>query len=380
MQYRKFGQVDFMASILGFGAMRLPVLNGDDSQIDEPKAVELIRYAVDHGVNYVDTAYGYHRGKSEEVIAKALEGGYRARVKLATKMPVWKVEKSEDFQALLEEQLCRLTTERIDFYLLHGLGSKSWPKVRDLGVMEWAEKRKRSGEIGEIGFSFHDNLEAFQSIVDDYDWAFCLIQYNYMDIAEQAGRTGLGYAASKGMAVLVMEPLKGGRLAGTTPKVKSILEQARTQRSPATWALRWVWNHPEVTLALSGMGSLKELKENLADAEEAGVNVMTKEELQTIDQVRVAYAETMAVNCTECKYCLPCPTGVEISRIFSIYNDAERFENYRDPVFAYRYFLKPEQKAEACNQCGECEGKCPQGLPIREWLAKISQVFSAPPR
>jgi predicted aldo/keto reductase-like oxidoreductase len=380
MQYRKFGRVDFMASILGFGAMRLPILDGDDSKIDEPKAIELIRYAADQGVNYLDTAYNYHQGRSEEVLGRALRDGYRARVKLATKMPVWKAQKKEDFQTLLEEQLSRLSTERIDFYLLHGLGSKSWPKVRDLGVMEWAEKRKRSGEIGEIGFSFHDSLEAFRAIVDDYGWSFCLIQYNYMGIADQAGRAGLEYASSRGMAVLVMGPLKGGRLAGAPAKVKSIWAQAETQRSPAAWALRWVWNHPQVTVALSGMGDLKELKENLAAAEEAGVNVMSEEELRTIDQVRAAYAESMAVNCTECKYCLPCPTGVEISRIFSIYNDAERFENYGDPAFAYRYFLKPEQRAEACNQCGECEDKCPQGLPIREWLGKISQAFSAPPR
>jgi predicted aldo/keto reductase-like oxidoreductase len=244
MRYRNFGKLDWQPSALGFGAMRLPVLDNDFGKIDEPEATRMVRHAIDHGVNYVDTAYPYHRGTSEGFLGRALQDGYRQRIKLATKLPCWKVEKPEDFDLLLNEQLERLQTSYIDFYLLHSLDGESWPKVRDQGALPWAEKALADGRIRYFGFSFHDKYEVFQEIVDASDlWAFCQIQYNLMDVEEQAGTKGLKYAAGKGLAVVIMEPLRGGALArNAPPAVQALWDSVPVRRTPADWALQWVWN------------------------------------------------------------------------------------------------------------------------------------------
>jgi hypothetical protein len=244
MQYRSFGKLEWQVSALGFGAMRLPVIDDDPSQIDEPEAAQMFRYAIDHGVNYLDTAYPYHRETSETFLSRALADGYRARVKLATKLPCWKVEASHDFDRFLDEQLERLQTDHIDFYLLHALDAKSWRKMRDLGVLDWAEKTIADGRFHHLGFSFHDEYAVFQDIVDGYDnWTLAQIQYNYMDEEHQAGTRGLEYAAAKGLAVVVMEPIRGGQLAISPPqRIADIWANAIVRRSPAEWALRWVWN------------------------------------------------------------------------------------------------------------------------------------------
>jgi predicted aldo/keto reductase-like oxidoreductase len=255
VKYRKFGKLDWKVSALGFGAMRLPIIDGDTGRIDEPEAIRMIRYAIDHGVNYVDTAYPYHKGNGEILVGKALQEGYREKTRLATKLPSWLVNSYEDMTKCLVEQLEKLQTDYVDFYLLHGLTKERWGKLKGLNVLGWLEKAKDEGKIRHIGFSFHDDFSLFKEIIDSYDsWTFCQIQYNYRDIDYQAGTKGLKYAASKGLAVVVMEPLLGGLLASKPhPDVQTIWDEAKLEMSLADLALQWVWNHLEVSVALSGM-------------------------------------------------------------------------------------------------------------------------------
>ena len=241
MKYRKFGKTGFNASALGFGCMRFPT-TGSDGAVDEPEAIRMVRYGIDSGINYIDTAYPYHGGDSERILGRALKDGYREKVRLATKLPIWEVKEAADFDRLLDEQLARLQTDCIDFYLLHNLQAPTWPKVRDLGVLDWLRKVKAAGKIGEMGFSYHDDYDTFVEIIDaNPDWVFCQIQYNYMNEEVQAGTRGLEYAASKGLAVIVMEPLLGGCLATAPEPVKEVFELARSSRTPADWALQWLW-------------------------------------------------------------------------------------------------------------------------------------------
>lgn len=375
MKYRKMGKLDVTVSVLGFGAMRLPTL-GTESQIDEPKAIEMIRYAIDHGVNYVDTAYGYHGGQSEIVVGKALKDGYRDKTYLATKLPVWFVNKKEDMDRLLNEQLKKLDTDHIDFYLLHALNKDSWQKMYNLGAIEWGERMKEKGLIRYFGFSFHDDLETFKKIIDAHDWDFCQIQYNYMDIDYQAGKEGLEYAGKKGIGVIVMEPLRGGRLARPPKDVMELMEKYPTKRSPVELALLWVWNHKEVSLALSGMSTLDQVKENLEIADKAEVNILSKEDLEFIEKLRLAFLGRKAIDCTQCRYCMPCPYGVDIPRNFYIYNEGVRYDDWGAPRWEYNNAMKPEERAGNCKKCGECETKCPQGLAIRDLLEMVHNTLS----
>ena len=370
MQYRTFGRLNWQPSALGFGAMRLPVLDNDMGQIDEPEATRMIRYAIDHGVNYVDTAYPYHRGTSEALVGRVLQEGYRERVRLATKMPCWLIEAPADFDRYLDEQLERLQTARIDLYLLHALNATVWAKVRDLGVLGWAERALAAGHIGALGFSFHDKYEVFEEIVDAGDlWAFCQIQYNYMDEEEQAGRRGLEYAAQKGLAVVVMEPVRGGQLVNPPESVAALWASAPQQRTPAEWALQWVWHQPEVSLLLSGMSTMEQVVENIASAARSDVGTLTAEELTLIGRVRDAYREFIPIPCTKCDYCQPCPSGVKIPNIFEVYNELTMYGGLERARLFYNW-IKPEARADQCTECGECESKCPQQIAIIEWLKK----------
>ncbi len=319
MRYGKLGKTDQTVSALGFGAMRLPTLDSPEV-IDEPAAIELLRCAIDHGVNYVDTAYVYHGGKSEVVVGKALRQGYRSRVYVATKCPVWSVTRTADFDRYLDEQLARLQTDRIDFYLLHCLQKSTWPKVRDLGVLDWAERAQASGRIGEFGFSFHDSFDVFRDIVDAYDWGFCQIQYNFVCEDVQAGTQGLKYAGQRGLSVIVMEPLFGGSLANPPQPIWEIWQDAG--HKPADVALRWVWDQPEVSLVLSGMSSLGQLQENLESANRSGVGWLDEQERKLVQVVQEKYRDLSPIACTKCGYCLPCPQGVNIPLNFELYNDA----------------------------------------------------------
>ena len=405
MQYRTFGAVDFAPSALGFGAMRLPTIPGDDGapgpgRIDEAAATAMLRRAVEAGVNYVDTAYVYHGGESEPWLGRALrvvasdlhgpgEAGLaelRRQMKVATKLPVWKIEGRDDPERLLSEQLARLQLDSIDFYLLHGLGADSLAKLREHDVLAWAERALASGRIGHLGFSFHDDYEVFQELVDASDlWEFCQIQYNYMDEEYQAGRRGLEYATARGLGVIVMEPVRGGQLARRPPQAVAALWAAANQRreaaglaprAPVDWALQWVWSHPEVSFLLSGMSSMEQLEANLVSADISRVGSLDAAELATCRQVRDAYLALSPIPCTDCRYCLPCPSGVNIPEVLDVYNEAEIYGGGPAAArFAYGW-LSESERAEACTQCHACEDLCPQKIAIVDWLEKVQQYLA----
>lgn len=380
MKYRKFGGLDWKVSALGFGAMRLPVIGGDSSKIEEPHAIKMIRYAIDHGVNYVDTAYPYHQGQSEYLVGKALKEGYREKVRLATKMPSWLVEEYDDFDKYLNEQLGKLDTSHIDYYLLHGLNKSRWPKLKELGVFEWAEKAKADGRIKYLGFSFHDGLELFEKILEDSEhFTFCQIQLNYMDTDYQAGVKGLKKAAEKGLAVVIMEPIKGGKLAVTPPKdVQDVWAKADTKRSPAEWALQWVWSKPEVSVVLSGMSEMKHVEENVEYAGRSGPGTLSEKDQALIKEAKQAYLNLGFVGCTACRYCMPCPQGVAIPGILGLYN--EYYMSGQSDEIKQKYWtqITDDTHSSNCISCGECEEKCPQALPIRKFMKETEQMFKKP--
>lgn len=377
MQYRKFGKCDFKVSTLGFGCMRLPVIGNDNNVINESESIELIRYAIDEGVNYIDTAYPYHGGSSEYLVGKALKDGYRERVKLATKMPVWLIEQYSDFDKYLNEQLHKLQTDHIDMYLLHALSKDRIEKLEKIGVYKFLDEALKDGRIKYAGFSFHDDLSTFKRIVDSYNWTFCQIQYNYLDENYQAGTEGLKYASQKGLAVVIMEPLKGGKLAVNVPhNVADVFKDYGSDKTPADWALRWVWNHPEVTLLLSGMNSMEQIKQNILSAEEALPHSITDEEVSVITKASDEFKKLIKVDCTGCEYCLPCPMGVNIPENFKLYNAVYMYNDMQASAKSYKA-LNEKEKAASCAQCGKCEKACPQHLSIRKYLKEVNALLNS---
>jgi predicted aldo/keto reductase-like oxidoreductase len=363
-------------SILGFGCMRLA--SKEDGSIDEERATKQVRDAIDRGVNYVDTAWPYHMGASEPFLGRALADGYREKVKIATKLPSWLIEKREDMDYYLNAQLEKLNTDHIDYYLIHALVGDLWDNVEKLGVADFLDKAKADGRIINAGFSFHGASEDFNRIVDAYDWDFCQIQYNYLDEKNQAGKAGLKYAASKDLGVVIMEPLRGGSLTKTVPQVvEEIWNEAPIKRTTAEWALRWVWNHPEVTVVLSGMSEEAHVEENLRIAGEAHPDSLTEEEMQIIKRVESKYRELMKVECTGCQYCMPCPAGVNIPLCFEMYNNL-----YLEPdpdTVKFMYAVRAGgavgtgegEFASQCVQCGQCLEKCPQHIDIPTVLDSV---------
>jgi predicted aldo/keto reductase-like oxidoreductase len=377
MQYRRLGKLDWRVSVLGFGAMRLPLADKETGKVDEPEAIRMMHYAIDHGVNYVDTAYPYHQGKGEGIVGNALKDRYREKVKVTTKLPVWLVDDAQGFDRYLNEQLERLQMEKVDFYFLHGLTGERWSKMRDLGVIRWAEKAMAGGRFDHLGFSFHDNFEAFKQIVDGYDnWTSAQVQYNYMDVDYQAGRRGVEYAVSKGLAVVVMEPIRGGQLAKPRGPVAEVWECAARKRSAAAWALLWVWNQPEISVVLSGMSTMEQVVENVALADSARPGILGPKELALINRAREAYKGLAPIPCTGCKYCMPCSSGVEIPDIFEMYNEAMTYEDPQEPRWLYGR-LKEEQRADQCTRCGECTDACPQEIDIPGWLEKVHPFLAS---
>jgi uncharacterized protein len=376
MLYRTVPKTGDMLSILGFGCMRLPATK--TGGVDEERAIRQIRYAIDHGVNYVDTAPVYHFGKSEQVLGKALADGYREKVRIATKLPPWSVRGRADMDHILDLQLKTLRTGHIDYYLLHSLGRESWEKLRNLGVQEFLTAAKKDGRITNAGFSFHGDTATLKEIVDSYDWEFCQIQYNYLDEHNQAGTVGLEYAAEHRLAVMVMEPLRGGNLAGPVPdEIQKIWDTSPVKRSPAVWGLRWVWNHPGVTVVLSGMNNEAHIDENLQAAESALPNSLSSDELALVDKVKDTYQRLMKVSCTGCGYCMPCPSGVDIPGCFAAYNTCHLFPHDRSVKFLYigRHggVLGARSYAGLCRQCGRCETICPQHLPVPALMRGVSK-------
>ncbi|WP_406661624.1 aldo/keto reductase [Methanolobus sp. ZRKC3] len=382
MLYRTMPKNGDELSILGFGAMRLPMK--EDGMIDEERATKQIRYAIDSGVNYVDTAWPYHMGQSEPFLSRALSDGYREKVKLATKLPTWMIESREDMDKFLNAQLEKLNTDHIDYYLIHSLMGESWSNVEKLGIIDFLDKAKADGRIINAGFSFHGAPDEFKPIVDAYDWDFCLIQYNFLDEKLQAGTEGLKYAASKDIGVIIMEPLRGGSLAGKVPHaVEDIWNEAPTKRTAAEWALRWVWNHPEVTVVLSGMNEEAHIEENLKIAGEALPDSLTENELELVGKAEKKYRELMKAGCTGCSYCMPCPVGVDIPVCFELYNSLNMFGDKDQTKFMYAARLSGVTGGEPglaslCVQCGKCLEKCPQHLDIPTFLEYVVEDLEGP--
>ncbi len=382
MQYRTFGKLDFKPSALGFGAMRLPVLAGADGKpdfkrIDYPQATAMLRRAIDCGVNYVDTAWMYHEETCEGWLAEALKDGYREKVKVATKMPVWDVKKPGDFERILATQLERLQTDCIEFYLLHSLDAAHWECVVEQGQLEAAEKALADGRIAHLGFSYHGTYDLFEEILAATDlWEFCQIQLNYMDEDYSAGRRGLELAAGKDLGVIVMEPIRGGMLArNLPPAVEALWAEARVTRTPAEWALQWVWSIPEVSFVLSGMSTMRHVEEDLEYAERSRPGLLAADELALVARVRDLYRELSPIPCTACRYCMPCPQGVAIPSVLELYNDAHMYgDASRQRV--YYTWLDEAERADKCTACGECESKCPQGIAVGGWMEK-AQAFLA---
>lgn len=375
MLYRTVPKTGDHLSALGFGCMRLPLTR--THTIDEERAVRQIRYAIDNGVNYLDTAPAYHMGRSEGLVGRALRDGYREKVRIATKLPPWSVKSRQDMEHIIQGQLEKLNTDHIDYYLLHSLAKENWDTLVNLGVLDFLDQAKMSGTILNAGFSFHGDLFTFRTIVDAYDWEFCQVQYNYLDESNQAGTAGLDYANSKRLAVMVMEPLRGGSLAGPVPpQVGEIWNEAPVRRTPAEWGLRFVLDHPEVTVVLSGMNHESQITENIKIAGEAEPGSLSPAELALIARVRDTYRCLMKVECTGCGYCMPCPSGVNIPECFALYNGASMFGNRRE--YAFHYLTRhggitgDRSYAGLCRNCGACEKICPQHLPIQALLKEVS--------
>jgi uncharacterized protein len=378
MLYREFGHDGWEVSILGFGCMRLPTSDGIPigANIVEDEAIKMIRHAIDEGVNYLDTAYTYHEGRSEVLLGKALRDGYRDKVRIASKSPVWLVEEAADFDRFLEQQLERLQAGPIDYYLFHGLNAKHWKDILDRGLLARAEAAVSDGRIGHIGFSFHDAYPVFQEIIEGYDgWSMCQIQYNYMDTEYQAGTRGLAYAASRGIPVVVMEPLLGGNLARPPGDVREVFDAYRERRSPAAWALQWIWDQPEVSVVLSGMSDMRQLEENVHAADAAASRPLGEAGLELIARVRERLESKAAIPCTGCGYCLPCPQGVDIPTNFALYNDGLMYDVLSVSRFRYSRFLSEADRASACIGCGECEEKCPQHIAVSELMPTVHTVL-----
>ena len=374
MLNRTFPKINERTSLLGLGGMRFPTL--ENGEVDEAEAIRMIRHAVDSGINYLDTAYTYHGGKSERIFGKAFKDGYREKILLADKLPIWLVKEEADVRRFAEEQLERLETDCIDLYLVHAVNEADWKTTRECNVLPIMEELRAEGKIRYIGFSFHDKYELFEEVIDYYPWDFCQIQLNYMDTKLQAGLAGLEYAASKGIGVVIMEPLKGGRLTDAVPdQVQKIWNEAPVNRPPVEWAFKWLAARPEVTTILSGMSSMEQLDQNIRLFSKEDLPDLTSGELARIERVAEVYRGLIKYGCTECRYCMPCPSGVAIPRLIRFINDWNAYEKNPSLKEEYLTWMDETEHASNCVRCGHCEEHCPQKLPIMDIMGEIVEDF-----
>ncbi len=368
MKKRVMGKLGISSSAFGLGCMRFNGPASGDSVIDEQKAVSLIRRAIDGGVTYLDTAYVYLDKTSEIVLGKALLDGYRERVTVATKMPAEAVHNREEMEALLDTELKKLQTDHIDFYLMHGINREKWEYFKSIGAPEFFDDMKKAGKIRYKCFSFHGPYDQFEYILNDNDWDMVQIQYNFMDINNQAGTRGLELAGSKGIPVVIMEGLLGGRLAKAPQNVQALYDAFPVKRSAVEWAFRWLCNHPAVSVVLSGCNEPEQIDENLRIFDTVEAGIMTPDELKLMDDVRSAYISRTKIGCTGCRYCMPCPNGVNIPGIFSSWNNVSLYDTDPKDSWELGFILKNGAGADKCVGCGACEAACPQHLNIIESL------------
>jgi predicted aldo/keto reductase-like oxidoreductase len=370
MQYRNYGKLGFQVSAFGMGCMRLPrIIKGDIAEVDREKAYEMIRYALDNGVNYFDTAYGYHNMTSEEVLGEALEGR-REKAVIATKQPFWVMKTQDDIRKNLEQSLRKLRSSYIDVYLIHAIGPGSWEGIKKRKIIEEYEKFRSEGLIRAIGFSYHGPYPCFKEVLDFYDWGMCQIQQNFIDIKRDATEEGITSAGKKGCALVIMEPIRGGNLATAPAPVQAIYDEYPAKRSAVEWAFRHVIDYPEASTILSGVTTMQQLKEDIGifSKPDALPGCLSDEEKKIIARVRDKYASLASIPCTGCEYCLPCPQGVEIPQVFSKFNDGAMFGTYEPARRNYSFQVKSNAGASLCTECGACEEKCPQGIAIRHEL------------
>ena len=368
MKYRNFGKLGIQGSAFGLGCMRFNGPASGDSIIDEQKAIGLIRRAIDGGVTYLDTAYVYLDRTSETVLGKALRDGYRDRVTVATKMPMEYVHNRAEMEALLAEELKKLQTDHIDFYLMHGINRQKWEYFKSIGAPEFFDDMKRAGRIRYKCFSFHGPYEEFEYIINDWDWDMVQIQYNFMDVDNQAGTKGLELAGRLGIPVVIMEGLLGGRLAKAPENVQALYDAFPVKRSPVEWAFRWLCNHPEVATVLSGCNEEAQIDDNLRIFDTVEPGIMTAEELKLMDDVRTAYLARTKIGCTGCRYCMPCPNGVDIPGTFAAWNNVSLYGVDPKQDWGFKQMLEKGATPDKCVACGACEAACPQHLGIIEGL------------
>ena len=375
MKYKYFAPADRDVSLLGFGAMRLPIIDGDFGKINEDESIRMIRYAIDNGVNYIDTAYVYHGRTSESLLGKALADGYREKVLLATKLPLWLLKGPEGMAPLMDEQFEKLNTDCIDMYLVHDIRGSNWETVQEWKVWDFLSKQREAGRIRFIGFSFHGESPAlFKEVLDAYPWDFCQLQLNYMDIDTQAGVEGFEYAVAKGVPIIAMEPLKGGKLTDVlNPSIQKYWDSLGSGRTPAEWALRWVANLPGILTILSGMSAFGQIEENIRVLSDAGEGMLKESELAVIENVAEEYRKLVTYPCTGCKYCMPCTAGIDIPHLIDLRNACDIYGKTYKIQFEYDTYV--QVKASACTACGKCEPECPQHIEIIKAMKETAELY-----